>query len=489
MTRSSSQWPDIWHLGPIAWLGMAAALGVAAGLVVGKASSPLILLVLGVGGVGAALILALPEVGLLVLVFTTYTNLSDVLIRSHGAPSVAKLLAPLVLIAIALRWARTGERPRGWGRPALLILVYGFACTLSLFAAREPAETIEGLVTLGKNSLVFLCIVALVQSGATLRKVVWTLIGAAIFLGTISVHQQLTGNFDFDYWGFGRSPVGFALEGEHTVRLGGPIGDPNSFGMLFLALVPLALDRVQSERKPMLRLVALWGLLVSLFTIFFTYSRSALLSLLALVGLIVVVRRPKPLHLLAAVVVVLLLLPLAPSSYTDRLAQLGSSVIELTESGTTQELSVRGRLSENLVALGMFVDHPVVGVGLGNYPARYQEYSRGIGLDPRVRRQPHNLYLEVLSETGLVGFVTFGLLLWITVGGALESRKAALSAGRHDLARLMEGVLLAFVGYLIASVFLHAAHPRYFWLLAAIVLALPQVARNELTPGEAAAEV
>ncbi len=479
MTQTSSSWPSVWRLPPLAWLGVAAAAGVTAGLVVDKASSPLLLLVLAAGGVAAAVILAVPEIGLLALVVTTYTSLSNVLIQFHGAPSIAKVLAPLVLLSILLRWVRTGTRPEGWLQASLLVSLYAFACTLSLFAARAPAFTFAELTLLAKNALIVLCVVTLVQSGATLRRVIWALLAATIFMGTLSVHQQLTGNFEFDYWGFGRTPVGFALEGEHTTRLGGPIGDPNFYGMLLLTIVPLAIDRLQFEKRPLLRLAALWALGASMLTIVFTYSRSALVSLVALLGLVAVVRRPKPLHLLAAAAVVAALVPLAPDAYIDRVTQLADSVTELSERGTTREMSVRGRLSENLVAIEMFQDHPIVGVGLGNYPFRYDSYSREVGLDPRIRRKPHNLYLEILSETGLIGMAAFGLLIWSALGGALEARKALFAAGKNDIARITEAFTLSFIGFLIASVFLHASHPRYFWLLAGIALALGQVGRNE----------
>ncbi len=477
---------DLSRLGPSAWLAIAAGTGAAAGLLVGNASSPVTLLALAVGGAAAAAILASPEVGLMALAFTTYVGLSNVLIQFHGAPSIGKILTPLVLLAILLRWARTGERPQGWQQPALLVSVYGLACTLSMLTASDPGTSLERLALLAKNAVVFTLVAHLVGGAKTLRRVVWVLIATGGFLGTIAVHQQLTGNFEFSYWGFGRAPEAFAVEGDTTTRLGGPIGDPNFFGMMLLALVPMALDRALAERHRGLRIAAMWAALVTTLTIFFTYSRSALVSLVAVLLLFVAVRRPRPVQLATAALVVLLLAPLVPTSYGDRVAELASSVVELTERGTTREVSVRGRLSENLVAGQMFLEHPVIGVGLANYPVRYQEYSRKIGLDPRhTDRQPHNLYLEVLAETGLVGFAAFGLLLWVALRGAVAARRTLRDAGRTDLVFLIEGFTLGFGAYLIASIFLHATHSRYFWLLAGIAVALPRVAAAELGPRDA----
>lgn len=481
MNRAKPSYLRLPELSGAAWLWVAAGAGIAAGLLIAKASAPIALLALAVGAAGAAIIVVSPELGLLALALTTYLSLSNVLIRFHGAPSIGKLLVPLVLGAVLFRWARGGERPEGWRRPAVLVATYAFACTLSLLAATDTVLALDSLTTLAKNALVFVLVAALVRDGTLLRRLVWALLLAGLFLGAISVHQQLTGNFDFAYWGFGQSPKIFALEGESTTRLGGPVGDPNFYGMMLLAVVPLALDRSLAERRLVPRLAAVSTAVVVTLSIFFTYSRSALVSLVALVALFLVVRRPGWKPVLLAGLVVVLLLPLVPASYNQRLVGLAESVAELSESGSTSEISVRGRLSESLVALEMFFDHPVFGVGAANYPVRYLDYSRQIGLDPRQsRRQPHNLYLEVLSETGLVGFLAFAWVIWATLRGALAARRTLLAAGKTDLAYLTEAALLSFGAYLIASIFLHASHPRYFWLLAGIAIALPRVAAAEI---------
>lgn len=59
-------------------------------------------------------------------------------------------------------------------------------------------------------------------------------------------------------------------------------------------------------------------------------------------------------------------------------------------------------------ATKMFIDHPVVGVGLGNY---YEEYMTNYRspLSRETQGHPHNVLLAFLSETGLLG--TSGYIL------------------------------------------------------------------------------
>jgi len=70
------------------------------------------------------------------------------------------------------------------------------------------------------------------------------------------------------------------------------------------------------------------------------------------------------------------------------------------------------------------------------------------------------LYFEVASETGILGLATFGALV---VGAFAAVHRSRALAVRNAL-----------IGYLIASVFLHAAFPQILWLLLALAWATPQ---------------
>ena len=84
-------------------------------------------------------------------------------------------------------------------------------------------------------------------------------------------------------------------------------------------------------------------------------------------------------------------------------ASTGSMVAERAP----EDHAFRGRLSENLVALQMFVRHPWNGIGVGGFDEHYGTYALPLGLDDRPHRGAHNLYLEVAAETGLVGLAGF----------------------------------------------------------------------------------
>ena len=76
---------------------LAVGAGIVAGLIAAGATLPLMLLV----ALGAFYLVSLrTELGPAVLVFMIYINFSDVLIKYHGFPSVAKFYIPLMVLLL-----------------------------------------------------------------------------------------------------------------------------------------------------------------------------------------------------------------------------------------------------------------------------------------------------------------------------------------------------------------------------------------------------
>jgi O-antigen ligase len=127
----------------------------------------------------------------------------------------------------------------------------------------------------------------------------------------------------------------------------------------------------------------------------------------------------------------------------------------------------------------MFEANPVLGIGLNNASTRYPEFSKEIGLAPSgSNRTLHNLYLEVLAETGIVGLSLFLSLIWYAFRCNGVAKRKFLEVSQLDYAHLATGLAMGFVSYLAAAFFIHAAFPRYFYLLLGIMYALPAVAEH-----------
>jgi O-antigen ligase len=86
-----------------------------------------------------------------------------------------------------------------------------------------------------------------------------------------------------------------------------------------------------------------------------------------------------------------------------------------------QTFSTAERLAHWIAGLHMFFDHPLLGVGIGNYPDAYPHYFVTIFTDPL--GHAHNYYINIAAETGSIGLIAYLLfLLAIFFAGAHSYR-------------------------------------------------------------------
>lgn len=127
------------------------------------------------------------------------------------------------------------------------------------------------------------------------------------------------------------------------------------------------------------------------------------------------------------------------------------------EHDTPTEESVGLRLEFAKTSLAIIADHPVLGVGTGGFSKAYADKVRNTASPPT--RNPHNEYLLIAVQIGLIGVAAMLYLLWTQWQYALR----LASAIEANLARGL--VLTVAVGSLFNSLLLdHAEGLFYAWL-------------------------
>ncbi len=476
-----SNWPRrIAHLSGYFMAG-SVLIGVVAGVLVVRFNQP-VYFILGVLTVAASAVAAFSaEFGLIVLVFMTYTRLSDIVIEYYNAPSIAKAYIAVLALGILIRWLIFKERPRGWIVPTILLAVYGLVGFASIMYSPVPDLVLAKASEYVKNAAITILLIILLQNGRSFRHVIWLLIGVGIFLGSISVFQYVTHTFTRSYGGFGQSSLEQIVGTVDDYRIGGPIGDPNFFAQIMIVLVPISLERALHEKRIILRVLALWSLAVSFLCVILTYSRGGLLALVVCLAVWFVINPPRGIQLpLLIIAGLLVLVYVIPPGYYDRVLALGQ-IFQSQGTLRTSDPSLQGRASENLAAWDMFSTHPLLGVGWNSYAYLFPFYSKDTGLaNTATQREAHNLYLEVAAETGVVGLVAFGLILFSSLRVVARARRQFLQAKMTEYAGLTTAFGVGFLGYLVAAIFIHGAFLRYFHVLLGLAWALYLVAQNTL---------
>jgi O-antigen ligase len=127
--------------------------------------------------------------------------------------------------------------------------------------------------------------------------------------------------------------------------------------------------------------------------------------------------------------------------------------------------------------------HPLFGLGFNNFSV-YYELVTG-----KTNWGPHSFYVALLVETGLAGTAVFAVFLWYLFRRLHAARaigRALAAAGDPASARvrpLAWGLTAALAGTLAANFFYLTMTFYYFYVLGALVLAVPPVFRRRLALG------
>ncbi|MFO1052097.1 MAG: putative O-glycosylation ligase, exosortase A system-associated [Planctomycetota bacterium] len=289
---------------------------------------------------------------------------------------------------------------------ALLILTI-----LSLIGAKRIDDSVGSqLFEFTKIVLVAMFTTGQVDTKERIRALSWVI---AVSLGLFGVKGGLHGILKGGA-GITRGP-------------GGMLEDNNDFALGMVMCLPFVFYMGSSEKSLLVRRLSNIACVLICITILLTHSRGGFLSMTT--ALLMIAARSGKLFRasIGLSVLVVLFFAFAPKDVTDRLG----TITDVREG--KQDSSVEGRLVSWAIALEMVKHHPLLGVGLKNFQANYQEFGKIVfpGI-PVITRVTHNSYLQIWSENGSLAFICFLLILFSVF--FISARTRRIARMRADLA-------------------------------------------------------
>lgn len=472
--RRPAPWAAVAGIGGV---GLAGALGAVA------VSSPL----LAVGLVGAALlgmtIIVRPSVATLVVVAILYSNAGVIAVRFHDVPSFAAAAVPALLIPPLAAFIVLERRPIVITSAFPWIAVFLLIHLVSGIASVNAGTAFDTVVTFVLEGLgLYFLFTNVVRTREAIIAIVWILLAIGAFLGALSFYQDATGTYDNIYLGFAQPSEATVTVDETGLgttaqyRLAGNIGEKNRYAQIMLMLVPLGLFMAIGERSQVRRLLALGAAGVTSLGVALTFSRGAAVGFVLLFGIMFLMGYLKWKHMLAVVLGAAIVLAAVPV-YTERLGELVAVSESVGSTGIDEaDGAIQSRVTEGLAALLAWADHPILGVGPGEFPLYYRQYAEVVGIRVKaVDRESHNLYLGMAAELGLIGITVFLIIIGLTLRDLRRARRA-VRARDPLMADLATGFILSIVAYLTTGIFLHMSFIRYFWLMLGLAAATAVVA-------------
>jgi O-antigen ligase len=464
---SPARGPDARSLIPVA----AAAAGALVGIVL-AASIPLGLGLVAIAGFALIVGLSLP-VALSIAVAVLFVRYLSVV--SVGPTVMALLL--LLGWAATLRTRREQLEQLVSQHRGLLNIGLGLLLWLSLSVlwASDPANGLSEAWPWYLTAIVFLIVATTVRTPQhAVMIAVGFVAGAAASVAIGLAGGGLTSSAD---------AIDRATATEGRLRGGG--GDPNFLAAGLVPAAVLAGALVAGTRRLTARVALVAAIALLAVGLAATQSRAGLLAagLAGLATLIVQRGRAR----LYAVALIALVVGVGAIWFTAN-PDAWQRVSSFDDGGN-------GRSDLWLVARRMSADHPLTGVGIGDFRVRSDEYVREPGSLEYVRliaERPHvvhNTYLQVLVETGAVGLALFVAAVMGCMAAAWRASRLFDDARERRAAALARGVVLAQLAMLGAGFFISYQTDLRMWVLLALGPALLAIARKPaLAPRPAVTE-
>jgi hypothetical protein len=451
-----------------------------------------------------ALALWKPDLATLGAVFALWGNVAAAAVRFHHVPAIAAVASFLLLGLPLFYYVIIRREPVRTNGVLGLMLVYLVVQVASAEFSRDIAASFTALSVFSLQGIaLYFLILNTVRTPVLLRRCLWAMVLAGVLLGSLSLVQRITRTYTQDYAGFAVShefdqPEDVTTSSEQSEdqaflalypdwRAMGSIGDPNYYAQIMMVLMPIALLRLWASPNRRERTPALLALAIIIAGVVLSYSRGGTIALCGVLAGLIVFRYLRMRYVLPVVIAVILILAITDPMFIRRVQTLGG------ESGNPRAVdrSILLRKTILIADWHIFLDHPLLGVGFGQAPKYIPRYGRMYGyVQPPTDAGAHSMYLEILAETGLVGFGAFLLVIGAAVKPMIVLRNY-WAQSRPEYAHTLASLMLGLLAFLVAGIFLHLAFTRYLYLLlglcgAAAAIYAPQpepLAKMPLKPG------
>jgi len=443
--------------------------------------------VLGLAGIFGALMFGLfvyyPVVGLYATVAALILQGSAGVLGSSGSGAIALTLAQLVGVAAVAAWLinlLVGKLALPVSQPMLVLLCFILWAFFGAILSEHALELLPHWARLVFRFGLFVLAVNLLTTPERVHGLMIVIVVCA-FVMSISAVAQYFLPAQSGLQGIIGGSAAYAdqesLQGEAAVRVSGQAGHSNWLAFFLLLVIPLALywlHTVKSFRAKWFVIATMGLMMISLML---TFTRTGLVIGVVMALMLAAKRYVliSPLRVFTAMLAMVAIWVLVlPDAYKERV---------LSPSQYTQSRSVLSRLELQEAASRYFLENPVFGLGVGGFGLEYlyERTDTATNMNYLVKYVhwnpifigTHNWYLQLLCDTGLLGFVLF-MTFFVLMFRRLQQHDLLMqSTGDWQGEQLTTLLKISLIAMLMMGMFLHALFQEIWWIIAAAAVAVP----------------
>lgn len=461
---------SLWGKSLLSCLSACIMAGIAAlaVIVAAMAGNPVLAMALPIALAGGLILFKHPFLGVLALAVFSHLDAVEKMLFGFLPLSAFKAITAATVMIIMLKAATLRDDIFAFMREPITFFAMAFA-SMSLVSMWFAADMGLAAGSLRRNTSLVL-LVFLVATLANTRKraetLVWALVATSFVsalilladtaLGVTLVSQSEAATTARTSEGFDRSS-------------GGSDYNPTTAASMLLVGVIFTLAHVleTSHRRKLLLGVFLIGMMA----VILSFARSAVLATVVVVAILAWRHKHErylPLAAFCGFLALVMALPFIPVEYWERLTSIF---------GGGGDWTLGRRMTYNLIGIDLFLQHPVFGVGPGNFVHHFTDpVYRFLPGRTLLGRELHNMYLSVIVQFGIVGAIPFFAMLYYS----MQRLRLIYEAPCDDRMQVMALCLrIALIAYLVACLFLPNEYTKYTWLIPAICAALYRANQTE----------
>jgi len=438
----------------MAGLGLLCLILLAVALV-GLNLPPVMVLAVIIGGIALPVFVLRPEAGLHLFLFIT---IFEAMGEANQSLTVSKLAGALILGGWLLSVAVSRRISQTLNAQVLALGAFVGVAALSIMQAHDNQVAVRQTLTYLQLLVVMLMVGSVVRTPEAVQRVLRTLVFAMTLAATHGFLQYALG---------------------HANNTAGFIGNRNLMATYLAFAIPCAYILYLGSRSGLVRLGLLISLTIQFVALALTFSRTGMITLAVVIPVLGFhLARQHGFRILIATSLLIVISFGLPEAFYKRLGTIASSV-------RRQEETFGQRMQLTSAGMRMIAEHPVLGVGAGNYPIVLPYYGRS-GYLLSGQWASHNTYVGVAAENGIPSL----LLLLLVVGAAFKSLQAAIRAGRvtdPKTALLAVAVHASLVAFMVSALSGNFEKNKYLFVFLGLALSLDGI-RQRQAAATAAAE-
>jgi O-antigen ligase len=316
---------------------------------------------------------------------------------------------------------------------------------VSIFYAKDKALALSETLRFTTYAILYFIIKYDINEKIILDKILKLYIAVSMIIGTIGIIQSFEG-------------LGYVSKSEfvNLNRVASTLENANNLGVFFVLVIFPLLVLFMKEKIKLKKGIYFIFLSIALFNIVISGSRNAILALLIGIISLIIMYSIKFIIPFIAFGGIALFIP-----QTSKI---------ITVIGT--KLQDPSRIKLWKIALYIIKDHPILGVGNGNYRTYYPMYEKRlayINYEAHDNFHPHSIYLKAQCELGILGIIS---LVGLLISSIIKVVKFSLTVEDRFYKYFYRG----FAASIIAFMFMNSidnffSAPKviaYFWILLAV---------------------